>query len=347
MTDPRFVAPLREGGTPSVAPGIGLVEPPNIRAMLMLETVSHMVTDPAWPYRHVTLDIKSQGDELGAFRILGANVPDSIRAVFERKIDISIMNPAAILSMAHKGVGLFSEPMQVALIAVMPHYDQLGFAVTKASGLTSLDDIREKRFPLRLSVRGSMDACTTLLVEKVLKLYGFGYKDIIAWGGSVSYDQLMPPQPTATQPSRVERVASGELDAIFEEGVAVWANKAVDAGMQFLGIDEERLVVLEREGFRRAKLEKSRFASLPADVATVDFSGWPIYCRVDTPDILVRKFCEGMEARRGCIPWTWGPVKQKEMPIDQFVFEKPDTPIDMPFHPVAREFWIEKGYLKA
>jgi len=44
----------------------------------------------------------------------------------------------------------------------------------------------------------------------------------------------------------------------------------------FLGIDEDHLVDLECIGFRRGKIEKSRFNSLPADVVTLDFSGWPI-----------------------------------------------------------------------
>lgn len=345
MEDPRFVAPIREGGTPSVSPGIGKVDPPSIRAKLMFEVLSHMMTEPNWPYRHVTVDIRSQGDELGAFRVLGANEPQSIGDVFARETDIAIMNPAAILSMASRGVGLFTEPMDVALIAVMPHVDQLGFAVTQKSGLTSLDDVRERRFPLRLSVRGSMDACTTLLVDMVLREHGFSYEDVVSWGGSVSYDQPMPNEPSPGRPSRVQRVVNGDLDAIFEEGVVVWANQAIDADMRFLDIDEPHLATLERGGFRRGTLERARFERLPADVATVDFSGWPIYTRMDASDLLVRKFCEGMEARRAVIPWTFGPIHQSEMPLDRMVVEGPGVPIDMPFHPVAREFWVERGYL--
>jgi hypothetical protein len=72
--------------------------------------------------------------------------------------------------------------------------------------------------------------------------------------------------------------------------------------MRFLGIDEQHFAALEREGFRRAKIEKSRFERLPADIAAVDFSGWPIFTRVDAPDLLIRKFCEAMVARRDAIP---------------------------------------------
>ena len=312
----------------------------------MLETASFMITEWDWPYRETTISLRSQGDEEGCFRLFGANNPDSIGQVFRRELDISIMNPGVILSMAHRGTGLFSEPMQVALIAVIPHYDQLGFAVTRASGLTSLDDIREKRFPLRVSVRGSLDASTTRLVEKVLNIHGFGYSDILAWGGSVSYDQPMPHQSPPNQASRVGRVVNGEFDAIFEEGVIVWADKAVEAGMRFLGIDGHRLAQLEQAGFKRGVMEKARLTRLEEDFATVDFSGWPIYTRVDASDLLIRKFCEGMEARKDSIPWNWGPVKQKELPLAAMLVDSPATPIDVPFHPAAREFWRKTGYLK-
>ena len=77
MADERI--PLKEGGTPSILPGVGPVDPPGIRAKLMLEIASHMMSEWDWPYRQVTIDLKSQGDELGAFRLFGANNPESIR----------------------------------------------------------------------------------------------------------------------------------------------------------------------------------------------------------------------------------------------------------------------------
>jgi TRAP-type uncharacterized transport system substrate-binding protein len=345
MSTSPHTAQLKEGGATSVSNTLGQVDPMSIRSKLMLESVSHMMTEADWPYRAATIDLHSQGDEIGNYRLFGANHPDSIQDVYERKLDISIMNPGVILSMAHQGRGLFSHPMEVALIAVLPHYDQLGFAVTPKTGLTSLTDIREKRYPLRLSVRGSLDACTTRLFEHILKVHGFSYADIESWGGKVTFDQPMPRDTSPGVPSRLERVKSGDLDAIFEEGVIVWANDAAELGMNFLELDEQHLVKLEGEGFKRAFLEKQRLPSIPRDIATVDFSGWPVYCRKDTSHLLVRKFCEAVEARKDCIPWTWGPVKQKPMPLEKMVNHSPETPIDLPFHPAAEEFWRSMGYL--
>lgn len=346
VTTTPYGAPMIAGGMPSLAPNFPPVDPLSVRATLMLTAANHLMTDPAWPYREASIQLQSQGDEIGTYRLFGANHPDTIRQVFERRLDISILNPSLILSMAHRGVGMFSEPQEVALIAVLPHDDQLGFAVSEATGLTSLDDIRERRYPLRLSVRGPLDQCTTDIVAEILKVHGFGYDDIVEWGGSVSFDQQMPPIGFPDNPSRIELAARGEYDAIFEEGVFIWVNAAVGVGMKFLDIAPERLEQLKALGCSPATLQKARYDKLPADVATVDFSGWPIYTRIDAPDLLVRKFCEAMEAQKGSIPWNIGPVDQPDLPLAHMLEDAPATPqLGVPFHPAAEAYWKERGHL--
>ena len=38
--------------------------------------------------------------------------------------------------------------------------------------------------------------------------------------------------------------------------------------------------------------------------------------------------------------------KQEPMPLSKMVVDSPATPIDLPFHPAAAEFWQKMGYLK-
>lgn len=40
-----------------------------------------------------------------------------------------------MLTMAHRGTGAFDSPQNVAAVAVLPHYGQLGFAVASRLGL--------------------------------------------------------------------------------------------------------------------------------------------------------------------------------------------------------------------
>jgi len=139
-----------------------------------------------WPYREARVELRSQSGEAGVFRLYGANHPDSLQEMAEGRLDIAILNPSALLTMAYRGSGAFKKPIPVATLAVIPHYDQLGFAVTEESGLRSLDQIREQQYPLRVSVRRSLDACTSLLVNVVLKAHGFSLEYLVSWEGSVS-----------------------------------------------------------------------------------------------------------------------------------------------------------------
>jgi TRAP-type uncharacterized transport system substrate-binding protein len=259
--------------------------------------------------------------------------------VHARRVDISTLNPAAMLTMARQGTGAFDSPKEVATIAVFPHDDRLGFAVAERLGFTSLDDIAAARYPLRVSVRGSIDACTPIMVDVVLRAHGFALDDILAWGGTISYDQQMPDDP-----SRIGRLASGEIDAIFDEGVVMWAGQVGNAGARFLPLDTDHLQVLQAEGFRTGVIEKSRYPSLPADVPTVDYSGWPIYCRTDTPDALVEHFCRALATRRDGIVWDIGGPSQPPLPLERMVKDSPVTPIDVPLHPRAAAVWRELGF---
>jgi TRAP-type uncharacterized transport system substrate-binding protein len=212
--------------------------------------------------------------------------------------------------------------------------------VTDRLGFTSLDEIAEARYPLRVSVRGSIDACTPIMVDVVLRAHGFSLDDIRAWGGEISFDQPMP-----NHPSRMGPLERGELDAIFDEGVILWADQLAGAGARFLPLSFDRLEVLQNQGFRRGIIEKSRYPSLASDVPTVDFSGWPIYCRTDTPDVLVEHFCRALISRRDHIPWDIGGIHQPPLPLERMVHESPSTPQDVPMHPQAAAVWREHGYL--
>ena len=310
-----------------------------IRPRLMFHVASEMVASGTWPYRATYLELRSDRDEEGSFRMYCNANPGTIQDVTERKLDISMLNPEVVMKMAYLGIGPFDRPHPLATITVMPHYDQLGFAVSTKSGITALEQIRERRYPIRVSTRGSLDLATGMLVNEVLKVHGFSFGDIRSWGGHVSYDQPMPN-------ARLHKVENDELEAIFDEAVNQWADRAVEAGMRFLPIDEEPLAQLERQGFKRAVIEKSLYHNLPADIPTVDFSGWPIFTHSEVPDLLITNFCAALEARKDVIQWQMGVPMQPPLPLERMCKDGKDTPLDVPLHPAAERFWKEKGYLK-
>src|SRR6185503_15124047 len=94
---------------------------------------------------------------------------------------------------------------------------------------------------------------------------GFSLADIERWGGSVRREGLLP-YPDGPKFASVRR---GEIDALFDEAAA-------QSGMTPLPLAESTVAKLEAMGYRRNLLTRAEFPSLPGDLLTMDFSGWPI-----------------------------------------------------------------------
>src|SRR5205823_13479083 len=93
---------------------------------------------------------------------------DLAYAVAQGDLDLAAVNPSAFLSMAYRGTGPYSKPLPVRVIAVMPSLDVMLFAVSKRTGISALSEIRERRYPLRVSVRRSRVHGTRFVADQVL-----------------------------------------------------------------------------------------------------------------------------------------------------------------------------------
>ncbi len=310
--------------------------PPSItRSRLVLEVASEMVGKKEFPHRQAKLSLREQGPGSWKVNFLGSDTPDAIEEVARREADIAIINPAGPLTLAYKGTGPFKEPVPVRIITIIPSLDQFAFAVTGRAGLTSLSDLRDRRYPLKVSLRDQPNHSDHFVINQILSEAGFSLDDITSWGGTVRYDPGIPGA------SRIGLVESGEADAIFDEAVDSWAAKGLELGMRFLSLDESLLKRLETKGFRRAVIKKADYPKLEADVMTVDFSGWPVFAHASVPDEIITTFCAALEVRKGAVPWQGeGPL-----PLERMCRDAEDTPMDVPLHPAAERFWRERGYL--
>jgi TRAP-type uncharacterized transport system substrate-binding protein len=311
--------------------------PATTRSRLMLEVASELVGEAHWSQRQVKLSLREQGAAEWPLTFFASDTPDAIEEVVEGRSQIAIVNPAQPLTLAYRGTGPYPEPLPVALITTIPSEDQMGFAVTESSGLRSIEDIGERRFPLRLGMRVQRDHASLWFVEQVFRACGFALADVLSWGGEVKYLARIPQAR-----ERIDAVVRGEVDAIFDEAVNRWIYPAIDAGMRLLPLSEPLLAKLESMGFRRGTITTTDYPKLAADVPTLDFSGWPVFTRSDAPDDLVANFCAALERRKEHIPWQ-GPGA---LPLERMCLDAPDTPCDVPFHPAAERFWQDRGYLR-
>lgn len=310
--------------------------PHTTRSRLMLEVASQLVNRKDFPYLQARVSLREQGASEWPMTLFASDSPATIQEVAEGRVQFAIINPSMMLKLAALGSAPFKEAIPLRVIAVLPSLDSMLFAVKQDTGLKSFREIRERKFPLRVSLRAQPDHSLHVIVDHVLVAAGFSLDDIVSWGGEVRYDAGM-----AYGPNRIGAMQRGEIDAIFDEGASAWGNMALELGMNFLSLDEGMLARLEAVGLRRGLIEKKYFPKLVADVPTLDFSGWPIYTHRDTPEPMVDDFCRALEESKARIPWG----QDAPLPLAQMVRDTPEGHLEVPLHPVAERFWRQCGYL--
>ena len=314
---------------------------PNVtRSRLVLEIASEMAGGaradavPEYILPKVTLR-HSRGGETATFSAVSS--ADGIFAVAAREADLAIINPASVLAVALRGQGIFKKPMPVRAIGVIPSGDQFVFAVRPETGLSRFEDIAARKPKLRVLMRAAPEHSLHHMFDDVAGAAGFSREDIAHWGGEVRKAGSVPWIHTDTFKSLIR----GDVDAIFDEAAYVWVPQALDAGVTILPLAESTVTKLEAMGYRRAVLARSMYPKLPADVLTLDFSGWTVFVHAEANDAMVTAICAALEVRKARIPWE----EPGDLPVERMAREAPDTPQCVPLHPAAEQFWKSRGYL--
>ncbi len=307
------------------------------RCKLMWEIGLHIAGDPATPYygnRDMMIAVGSgSGENYRPWLRMATGAPHLAHAVCRGELEMSMVNPSGFLTQAYRGTGLFSAPLPVRVLAVYPSWDRFVYAVHPRTGLKSLAEIKEKRYPLRLSIREDKAHSTRVLVDQTLAAYGFTLEDILSWGGSLQLNG------GPGDKRRLDALAAGAIDAIFDEGLILWFEQALAAGMKPIPLDEAAFAKLQAIGWRRVKIPVGRFAGLKTDHECLDYGGWPLYTRASLPDEDAYKVCAAIAARKDEIFW-----EDSFTGLGQLGQDTPATPRDVPLHPGAERWYKEHGF---
>jgi len=264
-----------------------------------------------------------------------------IKAVADGKCSLAWVNPSVLLTMAYRGKGPFRKRLPLRTLAVFPSYDVMGFAVHESTGITSLSQIKQERFPLKLSTRlvtqsALRENSAMFTIAAVMRAAGFTFAELRKWGGKIHL---------ASRPSDPVRRASIEnatVNAIFDEGIKSWGRTALENGFRFLPLEGVVRKSMAGMGYRPTVMSKSRFHGMAEDVTTIDFSGWPMIVRADMSDDSAYAICEAIEKRKEVIPTD----NYKPLEMAQLCANDEEAPYDVPLHPGAKRFYRERGYLK-
>src|SRR5262245_60505744 len=248
-----------------------------IRAKALWEIALDVAGDFSIPYtgdRDICISIGSgSGESFRPALRMSVGSPILAHAVARGELEMAFVNPSALLTQAYRGVGLFSEPLPLRVVANWPSWDRYVQVIHPRTGLTSLAQVKEQRYPLRLSTREDPTHSTRALINQVLAIYEFSLDELLSWGGSL---QLNGPPG---DPRRLAAIESGDVDAVFDEGIPGWLDHALAHGYQPMTFEEPVFQRLQALGWRRVKIPAGRYPHLREDHECLDYGGWPACTR--------------------------------------------------------------------
>ena len=307
------------------------------RTLMLWEIGLHIAGDPNTPYdgnRDMCISVGSgSANNFRPWLRMSTGSPILAHAVAKGDLEMSIVNPSGFLTQAYRGTGLFKEPLPVRVVACYPSWDRFVYLIHPRTGLTSLTQIKEQKYPLRLSIREDATHSTRVLVDQTLQVYGFTLADLESWGGSLQLNGGPGDE------RRLTALRNEEIDAVFDEGLPLWFDEALAQGLKPVPLDEFAFEQLGALGWRRVTMPAGCFPHLTEDHDCLDYGGWPLYTRANLPDEDVYKVCAALKARESQIYW-----ESSYTGIDQLWKETEATPLDVPLHPGAEAFCKEQGY---
>lgn len=212
-------------------------------------------------------------------------------------------------------------------------YD-MAFVITKKSGITSIEDLKAKKFPLRLTTV-DVGGLGELGARHILEAYGLSYDMIKSWGGSVTH---------TSRQVIVGSIRDGHADAfmhIVTPGHPALSEVVLTTDMRFLPLSEGAVKFLgEKYGWGRGGIPAKTFKGQDEDILTVSAPTVMVASKTvsDNAAYLVTKTL----------------VEQKDKLIQAHAGMKGFDPaqackkenIWLPLHPGAEKYYKEKGYLK-
>lgn len=306
-----------------------------IRAKTLWEVGLHVAGNPQTRYggnRDMCITIgNGSGERFRPWIRMATGSPILAHDVAEGGIEMAFVNPSAFVTQAYRGVGLFTKPLPLRIVAVYPTWDRFVFLFHPKTGIRSLRDIKARRYPLHVSVKEDPTHSTRVFIDQALAFYGFSLGDIESWGGRLNVTG--PPNDIR----RMKPLRAGELDAVFDEGLVHWFDEALQCGLEPIEPEPDLFAYLNGLGWRKVTIPAGRYPHLKKDHACIDYSGWPLYASASLPDQVAYDVCAAFDAREAEIPWEEGAFTD----VLQVARETESTPMDVPLHPGA-ERWLRE-----
>jgi TRAP transporter TAXI family solute receptor len=254
----------------------------------------------------------------------------------EGELDFGYVNMIDV-ALATKGKPPFTkkyEKIRMLCGIFPPGAEEYLFMVEKGTGLNSIDEIKQKRYPLTLAIpmKGSG---SELLTRMVLGAYGITYDDITSWGGKVIFTSFTE-QRALFKDRRVQATAS--IMPYPHPGYVEIFTFRKD--VLFLPIDKKEVIEeLKKDGIIQIIVKKGHYGFTDRDIPTIATPSI-LGVRADLPDEIVYSLLKGAFENIDLIQKSHSIMKNFTI---EMAYKVPASFTDIvPFHPAAEKYFKEK-----
>ena len=140
------------------------------------------------------------------------------------------------------------------------------FSAAKSTGLTGFEQLKQKKFPLKL-VMTPKGSAGEWMNGAVLKAYGISFDDIKKWGGRVTMTSFG---------NAVKMMKDGQANAfghVATPGHPAWTELSTMVKLNFFGVDRQKTKELAAKyGFTESFIPKGTFQGLDKDLPALGFA---------------------------------------------------------------------------
>jgi uncharacterized protein len=264
------------------------------------------------------------------------------------ELDLGWIFPAVRATWAHEGTRSWAgKPLtNLRAVARFPRLDRQLFALAPWCPIKDLAQIGREKRAVRLALRSDE------LYEhehSILRQYGYSLSDIEAWGGRwwhVSVGLTVLDQ----------EIRNRAVDVVIGHASheAVWQTVAAN-GFRFIGLDEQAMAGLEREGYSRNIVPVGFLPSIAEPLLTIDLSDNLLVTRAEIDDEIIYTIAKSIDRNKKRIEEasvTVGYTHSQMLPIPFLSYSSTLTePLTrqwetkIPLHPGAARYYREAGYL--
>ncbi len=253
--------------------------------------------------------------------------------ILERKADIGVTSTRHLAAATErKGVHADSDLSGLVAIATIVRPSWLGLAARRDLGIASLDDVRERKMPIRLLAGGTERGGE---LDVVLRHHGLTLDEIVSWGGQ--HFRWSGRMNGSYVRDGVVDVMLGNIYAGYTPHGRFWYEATILNDMRFLDFGPKLIDELVHDfGYSRGIIPEGLFPGVDRDIPSVEQENVLIYCRRDLPDDVAGLIARALDENADLFKAQRSPFYYERHQIGRNAY--------LPLHPAVESYYRSKGY---